>query len=430
MASIGFAATTVQVSAPTALANRVLCRGTMKRICLILLLVALCSRESLTPAEKTQYWSTNGADEVACQGKLNIIYGVLQEYQRRNQNLPRWLSDLVPEYLDDPNSLVCPFVLSTGNLKRWREKYHLGGVFDDPGSCSYAYEFRTEVGKRSDIGTRAYKQRQMELIGLGVPMVRCLAHQPGLNLGFDGSLYQNPTSAKGEGEWEDVFAISPKHREVFHKPIPVNISETELVLKLIQPRKRETEARMLDLSAQYNALLFHLSQVDPSGKLRITYPEGVQNFGGVDFDIRGLVHLTARQFPIPFPERMSIPVKRKCVAMHFLHGATSATRKGAKIATCIVRLDQRRRAEVPIIYGKDVKERWFDPDDKSELASPDQEARPAWITPLNNVGPTGKSLRLYVSSWKNEFPESEVTSIDFVSYMTESAPFILAITIE
>jgi hypothetical protein len=82
--------------------------------------------------------------------------------------------------------------------------------------------------------------------------------------------------------------------------------------------------------------------------------------------------------------------------------------------------------DVPIVYGNDVRARWFERSLESDLETP----KPAWVTPPDKVGTTGKSLRLYATSWKNNYPEAEVASIEFISYMTESAPFLLAITAE
>jgi len=394
------------------------------RFILLFLLAGLCTAGSVIAAGKiVPPYSTNSTDETACQRQLNIIYGALQEYQRRNQSLPHWLSDLAPEFLYDPNALVCPFVGSTGNLKKWREQFVTVPVFGDPGSCSYGYEFcEARFIYLPGWTTRIYKQRQMELIGFGVPIVRCFAHRPVLNLGFDGSIYPSG------GEWEDNFATSAEHRAILHNVLVLtNISENRLISRLSEPRNAETDARMLDLATHYNASLLHLSQIDQSGKLLATYPEGVQKIGGADFDVRGLVHLTARRFPIAFPDRVAnIPVNRKCASMHFLHGTIFVANNGSKVASFVIHLADGSKAEVPVVYGKDVKTRWFDRNQKSEWENP----KPAWTTPPDKVGPTGKSLRLYVSSWKNQSPDTEVTSIDFISGMSDSAPFLLAITAE
>src|SRR5437899_222988 len=63
-------------------------------ICLIGALVCLCAAPSgHSVAPLPSYWTTNAADEMECRQQLNRIYGALQEYQRRNQKLPSWLSD-------------------------------------------------------------------------------------------------------------------------------------------------------------------------------------------------------------------------------------------------------------------------------------------------------------------------------------------------
>ena len=42
----------------------------------------------------------------------------------------------------------------------------------------------------------------------------------------------------------------------------------------------------------------------------------------------------------------------------------------------------------------------------------------------------GKTLRLYLTMWKNPTPEKKVVSIDFISAKTNAAPFCVAMTIE
>ena len=39
-------------------------------------------------------------------------------------------------------------------------------------------------------------------------------------------------------------------------------------------------------------------------------------------------------------------------------------------------------------------------------------------------------LRLYLSVWENPHPEKTVASLDYVSAMTDAAPFCAAITVE
>jgi hypothetical protein len=46
------------------------------------------------------------------------------------------------------------------------------------------------------------------------------------------------------------------------------------------------------------------------------------------------------------------------------------------------------------------------------------------------AGEPGKELRLFVATWENPRPDVEVTSLDLVSRETQSAPFVVAITVE
>jgi hypothetical protein len=380
----------------------------------------LCRAAEETPTKPG--YSTDPTDQEACQGQLNVIYGAIQEYLRRSQRLPRWLSELTPDFIHDPETLICPFVRKTHILKKWREDFVLIPVFGDSAS-SYAYEFCTvPIQGLQDKTIRDYKQRQMEVMGFGVPIVRCFAHRPVLNLAFEGTIYESPT------DWEDNFVNSAEDHHFFHDVLGLDSSwsQNRMVMKKIAARNPQLDARLLDLSKHYNALLLHLSQIDHSGKLLATYPEGRQNIGGVEFDVRGLIHLTGKNFPISFLERVdNIVVNQKCAKIHFLHGAMYGAPEGVTVAIYVVHQGSGH-TEIPIVYGKDVKTRWFDSRQKSELDSP----KVAWTSPPNSVGTAGKSLRLYRTTWSNPNPDLEVNSISFVSYLTESAPFLVAITLE
>jgi hypothetical protein len=387
-------------------------------------LACLCRALDMRAAEKPlEKATTNFADRAACQVQLGKIYGAIQKYVREKEKLPQWLSDLVPDFIHDPTTLVCPFVNSTGNVKKWREEFVTVPVFGDPATCTYAYEFCTvPIPKVPGFTTRDYKQRQMEVIGLGVPIVRCLAHLPRLNLGFDGSIYSSPFN------WEDNFVASAKHEDIFHNVWLLTFAKSSLnkvILDLSQPRSPQADTRLLELSSHYNASLFHLSQMHDSGKLLAPYPEGVQKIGGIEFDIRALVHLTGKHFPISFPGKVeNIVVNRPCATIHFLHGAASAAPDDSRIASYVVHYADGLTNEIPVVYGKDVRTRWFNRNQETDL----QDPKAAWISPPDTVGTMRQSLRLYVATWKNPRREVRIKRIDFVSHMTSAAPFLVAIT--
>jgi hypothetical protein len=41
-----------------------------------------------------------------------------------------------------------------------------------------------------------------------------------------------------------------------------------------------------------------------------------------------------------------------------------------------------------------------------------------------------KPTRLYGTTWNNPYPETEIASLDFVSFRQTAAPFLVAVTVE
>ena len=372
---------------------------------------------------KTEYYSTDPAFREECRLRLGRIHEAILKYQKEHKALPRWLSDLVPEYVNDPNVLVCPYVHKSGIAKKYRDKFVVFPVFADPKFCTYAYEFCLQpISGLPAVTCRSYKQSQMVLVGFGAPIVRCLAHRPVLNLAFDGSLYESDVF------WEDNFVRVPEDEVVLHDILlTVGRADTQPVPRMIQPREAQASARFLDLSKQYNATMLHLGQLDLAGNLLQTFPEGLTNIGGVKFDVRGLIHLTGRNFPIPFPERVDgILVEQKCAQIHFLHGAMFSAAPGTRIASYVVHYQDGRTNEVPVVYGRDVRTQWHELGRKEEGEAP----KPAWISPPKLEGPRRRALRLYRMDWKNLRPEVEIKEIRFVSHLTDVAPFLVAVTLE
>src|SRR5579859_7792641 len=70
----------------------------------------------------------------ACARNLKLIYDAIQAYQYDHKDLPNWLSDLVPDYLNDPNVLICPVCRRTGRTE-------VAPLADPKLACSYLFEF-------------------------------------------------------------------------------------------------------------------------------------------------------------------------------------------------------------------------------------------------------------------------------------------------
>jgi len=356
-----------------------------------------------------------------------MIFEAIQEYRKQHESrLPDKLSDLTPEFIQNPK-MICPYVRKTGGLRAWREEgtRELGR---DP-RTSYGYEFPPEA-LRDDLWRglpkrtwREFKERQVEKIGPVVPIVRCHVHEPRLNLAFDGHIYEsglywekNYQQLVPEEEMEPAALFAdPAGRK---KPVVEDFSH----------RDPGASPRLLDLTTHYNGLLTDSWQGFPSNHLA-QLPSGLQQFGGVPFDVRGVIQLRAgaHVFPFPFPEKVEgIRVNQKCSRIHFLHATAFDPLTQTNIAAYVIHYAEKQVQEIPIVYGKQIADSWVDPKHPLELT----DAKVAWTGQNEAAEAYGKSLRIYQSAWENPLKNVEVATISFVTAATISAPFLIAITID
>jgi hypothetical protein len=367
------------------------------------------------------------SDADLCRANLKKIYEAVKAFETDRKELPNWLSDLVPDYVADISVLTCPVCKRTGRIE--------GPPLADPKiAASYLWEFcpvplGTMAPKAPNKTRRNWKKRQTELLGPVVPWVRCRHHRPVLNLAQDGSIYDSGTS------WELLFtnrvsrgALSAS-RLASDDPEPAPPVKTSIK---VEPPARDTALRkqLLDLTGCYNALLpdsWHGSTGNDLGALS----PGLHTFGGVDFDVRGIVQLSSKTpSATKFPEQVKdIKVQQKCRRIHFLHSAGwgTAEDEGKQIGSYFVHFsDNQTRLEIPIIYGKHMRNWHFLP---GEPSSPD-DLTVVW-TGENAVSKrAGRSIRVFKTTWNNIVPDVPVESITFNSSMDKPAPFLLAITVD
>src|SRR2546427_1874290 len=149
---------------------------------------------TVAPAANTNDYnpSTDRVEAATCTKNLEKINAAIEAYRKDNHDDPNWLSDLVPKYLADTNVLICPVTTRTGLQSAF-------GVLDPKIHSSYLYEFTPtdipEVVKGAWRGPkmtmREWKRQQMKLAGQGVAVVRCLLHEPALNLAVGGRGYES-----------------------------------------------------------------------------------------------------------------------------------------------------------------------------------------------------------------------------------------------
>jgi hypothetical protein len=375
---------------------------------------------SLTPALAAE-------EKESCTRNLKVIYDAIQAYQFDHKDLPNWLSDLVPDYLTDGNVLICPVCRRTGRTEN-------PPLADPKLACSYIFEFCPVTVGRALPGEpmhtrREWKRRQMGLVGSVVPVVRCRHHDPMLNLGFNGSIYESPA------QWELMFTNRVRPSElslaaIFSGRGTEEPSPTPAVSQSRQPVSQETPSayRTLDLGRFCTSTLAESWQGKPGDDLA-SLPKGVQTFGGIEFDVRGVVQLKGKGPLARFPaEVKNIPVHQRCQHLYFLHAASVSgqAKDGEQIGSYLVHVpNSELNLEIPIVYGRSVRS-WHQEPNEPEA---DKDLKVAWSGENASTRRNGKSIRLFVTAW-NLAPGVEIESLDFVSAKLNAAPFLLAISFD
>jgi hypothetical protein len=205
-------------------------------------------------------------------------------------------------------------------------------------------------------------------------------------------------------------------------------ASSESPLQPFPPRDPLTPPNLIDLAAHYNASLNEDWHGQISGNDLARLPQGVVRLGDVDFDIRGIVQVAGNEGPAQrFPRQIQgIRVDQHCRQLHFLHGSGWNATRGAFIGQYIVRYEDDTVEVIPLTFGRNIEDWWFAPQDPAKVS----EADVVWTGANRASLSLDRGTRLYKYSWTNPHPALRVKSIDFLSGMTDSAPFLIAITAE
>ena len=165
-----------------------------------------------------------------CAANLQKIYAAINKYAEDKGKLPDWLSDLLPDYLDE-ETLLCP------NDPRQEAPYS-----PDPElPCSYSWELSSDVipGGWDRTGRTLYrdwKTQQARLFGDVVPMVRCHHHgtERVLNVSMGGQVYW------GRVDWECMFKPDYHFGDERRLPEPNDVLETSLLPAIAKTALRTT----------------------------------------------------------------------------------------------------------------------------------------------------------------------------------------------
>jgi hypothetical protein len=204
----------------------------------------------------------------------------------------------------------------------------------------------------------------------------------------------------------------------------------EELLKWIAPRDPTTTANAIDLTDYYNAPLTESWHSPKEAHNDLSeLPRGPQNFGGILFDVRGLIQIgTGAANGLAYPNHIyDIPVGYRCKRLHFLQATvfSASARPGDEMGSYVFHYADGRQVELPILTGKDIGDWWSLPDEQG------MNAVVAWTGANPSARKNGSSIRLFHASWDNPHPEVAIRRLDFISDKpTPGAPFLVAITAE
>ena len=198
--------------------------------------------------------------------------------------------------------------------------------------------------------------------------------------------------------------------------------------KPFAPRDPTTPRQLIDLTPHFNASLLDDWHRQVTGNDLARLPQGVQRLGNVDFDIRGIVQLAGTEARAQrFPRQVKgIRIEHACNQLHFLHASGWNANRGAFVGQYVVRFADGSLEAIPLVFGRNIEDWWFSPEDPA----PVPEAEVVWTSANRASLSLDRGTRLYKCSWTNPRPAMPIQSIDFLSGMSDTAPFLIAITAE
>ncbi len=237
-------------------------------------------------------------------------------------------------------------------------------------------------------------------------------------------------------------------------PDGVTIDQIPFNAEDFPPRDEATPPQLLDLTQHYTGGLQASfepggSSMDYAANGLADLPSGMVAFLGVHFDVRGLMILRAkpkssglnRSIWDILPARLEgIQINRKVGRLKVLHGTSYLAPEDTTLCSYVWHYADGSEHETPIVYGQDVRDWWWQRTNvpftyvtqwrRGDYESATTRSQVGW-TGSNPVAKTlGAQTRLYLSTFENPKPDLLVTHLDYVSRLTPSAPFTVAITVE
>jgi hypothetical protein len=155
---------------------------------------------------------------------------------------------------------------------------------------------------------------------------------------------------------------------------------------------------------------------------------GVQKLGDVSYTIdEGVLQLGSSSVKDKPEKFEGIKVGRTATKLYFLQGAGYSAENDVVVGKYVIHYADKTKAEVEIVYGKDLVDWWAYPGKDAPTHS-----KIAWEGENEASKGFDAKIRLYTQTWTNPKPEKEIATIDFVAADVNQAcaPFCVAITAE
>ena len=162
-------------------------------------------------------------------------------------------------------------------------------------------------------------------------------------------------------------------------------------------------------------------------------PHGRHLFADVPFQVDGVIQLQGQAWKsngYPFPEQVTgISVNGLCHRIHLLHANSAFTDPpGTVVARLVLNYRDGSRQDFAIRQNEQILDWWVWPSQKRKPT--DRNTVVAWTGQNPATAARGLGLRMFKTAFVNPHPDREVQTIDYVSGMAGSAPFMVGLTLE
>ncbi len=207
--------------------------------------------------------------------------------------------------------------------------------------------------------------------------------------------------------------------------------------RVIPSRPWNADERLVDLTDSYTVSIKDSLSVDNRRETLANLPCGVQRLGGVEFDIRGVVFppRTEEVINASFSARpRSVPLGRKAVRVHFLHGRLAGSADDSFSGGYQVRYADGSVLSYPLgagdllpMHESGLWESLYPVATHRSAAF--EECVLAWVGVNPEAEKRNDLVRLTRLTWRNPHPDKMIERIGFSSSEARNF-FVVAITVE